>query len=140
MKANHNGKPAVPVVNTTVSYGSKILKWKQITTSSNWPSLSKDCFLWFKDTKMKANHNSMHDVGVRNTTVSYGSKILKWKQITTYRRIYIVLWDCFLWFKDTKMKANHNEKLIPNNDDKTVSYGSKILKWKQITTLRHLLS
>ena len=36
--------------------------------------------------------------------------------------------DCFLWFKDTKMKANHNTLNIGNYDVLTVSYGSKILK------------
>ena len=35
------------------------------------------CFQWFKDTKMKANHNiSELDLGMR-TAVSNGSKILK---------------------------------------------------------------
>ena len=43
-----------------------------------------DCFLWFKDTKMKANHNSEEELLKQGFTVSYGSKILKWKQITTY--------------------------------------------------------
>ena len=41
------------------------------------------CFQWFKDTKMKANHNFMPTHDTRETC-------------------------CFQWFKDTKMKANHN--------------------------------
>ena len=36
--------------------------------------------------------------------------------------------NCFLWFKDTKMKANHNGWSAQVLDDDTVSYGSKILK------------
>ena len=36
--------------------------------------------------------------------------------------------NCFLWFKDTKMKANHNCKCCNSDFNKTVSYGSKILK------------
>ena len=36
--------------------------------------------------------------------------------------------DCFLWFKDTKMKANHNISGYDNDRITTVSYGSKILK------------
>ena len=37
----------------------------------------RGCFQWFKDTKMKANHNSYAlDVGVY-LVVSSGSKILK---------------------------------------------------------------
>ena len=36
--------------------------------------------------------------------------------------------NCFLWFKDTKMKANHNEKQMREEMIRTVFYGSKILK------------
>ena len=35
---------------------------------------------------------------------------------------------CFQWFKDTKMKANHNEKKRGENHHFAVSNGSKILK------------
>ena len=35
---------------------------------------------------------------------------------------------CFLWFKDTKMKANHNRQKYEQIKAQTVSYGSKILK------------
>ena len=35
---------------------------------------------------------------------------------------------CFLWFKDTKMKANHNNSCVTAEAEGTVSYGSKILK------------
>ena len=35
------------------------------------------CFQWFKDTKMKANHNSQLAWLVLNLAVSNGSKILK---------------------------------------------------------------
>ena len=41
---------------------------------------------------------------------------------------YYKIFDCFLWFKDTKMKANHNYKLGMEVDEPTVYYGSKILK------------
>ena len=36
--------------------------------------------------------------------------------------------DCFLWFKDTKMKANHNMEAAGYTTPATVSCGSKILK------------
>ena len=42
------------------------------------------CFQWFKDTKMKANHNEV-------------------------RTVIEAALSCFQWFKDTKMKANHNK-------------------------------
>ena len=35
------------------------------------------CFQWFKDTKMKANHNDSADVVLGSDAVSNGSKILK---------------------------------------------------------------
>ena len=35
------------------------------------------CFQWFKDTKMKANHNALVKVGREDLAVSNGSKILK---------------------------------------------------------------
>ena len=35
------------------------------------------CFQWFKDTKMKANHNLYHDLYETQEAVSNGSKILK---------------------------------------------------------------
>ena len=35
------------------------------------------CFQWFKDTKMKANHNSYLSIMINVFAVSNGSKILK---------------------------------------------------------------
>lgn len=35
------------------------------------------CFQWFKDTKMKANHNAIFSNRSMNLAVSNGSKILK---------------------------------------------------------------
>ena len=35
------------------------------------------CFQWFKDTKMKANHNLLASLHFDNIAVSNGSKILK---------------------------------------------------------------
>ena len=41
---------------------------------------------------------------------------------------------CFQWLKVTKMKANHNPYLLEIAAIEAVSNGSKLLKWKQITT------
>ena len=35
------------------------------------------CFQWFKDTKMKANHNMKAGLEIASPAVSNGSKILK---------------------------------------------------------------
>ena len=42
-------------------------------------------------------------------------------------RLLLVI-SCFQWFKDTKMKANHNEDINLAYEMKAVSNGSKILK------------
>ena len=42
-------------------------------------------------------------------------------------RLLLVI-SCFQWFKDTKMKANHNDMQIYKLFSKAVSNGSKILK------------
>ena len=120
--------------NPVVSNGSKILKWKQITTPKFISINPLSCFQWFKDTKMKANHNLADLLNIIPRVVSNGSKILKWKQITTGFDSVGLLNCCFQWFKDTKMKANHNKIILGSPVCQVVSNGSKILKWKQITT------
>ena len=42
-------------------------------------------------------------------------------------RLLLVI-SCFQWFKDTKMKANHNQFWLGILASKAVSNGSKILK------------
>ena len=42
-------------------------------------------------------------------------------------RLLLVI-SCFQWFKDTKMKANHNDANLGLPADIAVSNGSKILK------------
>ncbi len=39
--------------------------------------MKQGCFQWFKDTKMKANHNNEAKTRVVGRAVSNGSKILK---------------------------------------------------------------
>ena len=42
-------------------------------------------------------------------------------------RLLLVI-SCFQWFKDTKMKANHNDGTFGKKPAAAVSNGSKILK------------
>ena len=47
------------------------------------------------------------------------------------QRIQVLMLEkdgCFLWFKDTKMKANHNHHGAYRQSERVVSYGSKIRK------------
>ena len=83
MRANHNLLLILIFVLIAVSNGSKILKWEQITTGQHYSKINRGCFQWFKDTKMRANHNHTVMDYLTIIAVSNGSKILKWEQITT---------------------------------------------------------
>ena len=134
MRANHNGwwrdKQGIWVVSNV----SKILKWEQITTRGTRVLMADCCFQCFKDTKMRANHNSIIHAYSIPIVVSNVSKILKWEQITTICIRKSTYHSCFQCFKDTKMRANHNTSTIVAIPTMVVSNVSKILKWEQITT------
>ena len=136
LKANHNCSPHVQIAGMVVSNGSKILIWKQITTLWLQINFITRCFQWFKDTNLKANHNMKVKILMRKLVVSNGSKILIWKQITTDQSKEYQELSCFQWFKDTNLKANHNNPAQEHLLDSVVSNGSKILIWKQITTAK----
>ena len=93
------------------------------------------CIQWFKDTNLKANHNCAREARSLRIAVFNGSKILIWKQITTWLILLIHLSCCIQWFKDTNLKANHNVQVTENVRLFAVFNGSKILIWKQITTV-----
>ena len=135
MRANHNHIVMFSFLLNAVSNGSKILKWEQITTVFAFRYTCFCCFQWFKDTKMRANHNSRTATKCWTEAVSNGSKILKWEQITTVSLRLFSSCCCFQWFKDTKMRANHNWVHLVFLVLVAVSNGSKILKWEQITTV-----
>ena len=135
MRANHNQLLSAAFTAPAVSNGSKILKWEQITTIVVRNCFKSCCFQWFKDTKMRANHNEVSTVEACADAVSNGSKILKWEQITTIITCFNCYYCCFQWFKDTKMRANHNVMDGSTPNTWAVSNGSKILKWEQITTV-----
>ena len=134
LKANHNTNVWILFRLKAVFNGSKILIWKQITTSSNEGKGVLCCFQWFKDTNLKANHNTVTTAMESFPAVFNGSKILIWKQITTQHINPHVGFSCFQWFKDTNLKANHNADSQTNSRFYAVFNGSKILIWKQITT------
>ena len=108
LKANHNSRIRHGKWVWAVFNGSKILIWKQITTNYNNEDYSLGCIQWFKDTNLKANHNSRIRHGKWVWAVFNGSKILIWKQITTLSLPDRYCHRCIQWFKDTNLKANHN--------------------------------
>ena len=138
MKANHNEHGTNQYDNDAVPNGTKILKWKQITTIWAMVFGFLSCSQWNKDTKMKANHNSVCEITYFFIAVPNGTKILKWKQITTFNAACHASPRCSQWNKDTKMKANHNYFSLFTKQLCAVPNGTKILKWKQITTLDQL--
>ena len=108
LKANHNAGYIMKVSIHAVFNGSKILIWKQITTPSLLYPPYISCIQWFKDTNLKANHNSsIKNINMINAVFN-GSKILIWKQITTNLALLYPWLRCIQWFKDTNLKANHN--------------------------------
>ena len=117
-----------------VSYITKLLNWKQITTTVLVASSVHGCFLYHKVTKLKANHNLQLPFLSSCFAVSYITKLLNWKQITTTFSNPPTICCCFLYHKVTKLKANHNVYCIHNAKRWAVSYITKLLNWKQITT------
>ena len=117
-----------------VSYITKLLNWKQITTSIQQTSSLYSCFLYHKVTKLKANHNNLLHGNSWSFAVSYITKLLNWKQITTGIMIQLRFCRCFLYHKVTKLKANHNYRNWKICRNRAVSYITKLLNWKQITT------
>ena len=138
LKANHNCSWYRVSPGCIVPNGSKILIWKQITTYWCYHYFVCNCSQWFKDTNLKANHNSFTLACFWPVIVPNGSKILIWKQITTVTEKYQLLTNCSQWFKDTNLKANHNHLLQYSSNPLIVPNGSKILIWKQITTEKAL--
>ena len=134
LKANHNRNSLKSLCRGAVSYITKLLNWKQITTQGSYKSRQWCCFLYHKVTKLKANHNMLlifflrlpgcflyhkvtklkanHNTHTRVCVcvcaVSYITKLLNWKQITTKTYQSDIFNSCFLYHKVTKLKANHN--------------------------------
>ena len=134
LKTNHNQNIFVRRGFSAVSYITKLLNWKQITTIFAIAILIRSCFLYNKVTKLKTNHNLLGFLISLSLAVSYITKLLNWKQITTGQAI-IFLWNgCFLYNKVTKLKTNHNDIRTTSHRDNAVSYITKLLNWKQITT------
>ena len=92
------------------------------------------CIQWLKDTNLKANHNTFIFHNIIILAVFNGSKILIWKQITTWYNMLYAYCGCIQWLKDTNLKANHNFVFCVCCLLSAVFNGSKILIWKQITT------
>ena len=125
---------AIQLQGYAVMYGTKLQKWEQITTSSSsttpeillwcmvqsYKNESKSqhrvqgifkksrCDVWYKVTKMRANHNQIAQCLVVSQL---------WCMVQSYKNESKSLrggsWlsacgSCDVWYKVTKMRANHN--------------------------------
>ena len=122
--------------------------------------IQRSCCNQYKDTNLKAIHNSHAAGSALNAVVAISTKIQIWKQFTTQ--------DCFrsyeLWllqsvqrykfesnsqrfsvthqqrrsccnqYKDTNLKAIHNSPSLRSVDNTVVAISTKIQIWKQFTT------
>ena len=134
MKADHNSNGYIANSKKTVSNGSKILKWKQTTTSI---LILPGILLLFPMVQRYLNE-SRPQLTIINSlsvfTVSNGSKILKWKQTTTLMRIWQNSTSLFPMVQRYLNESRPQLSATRYNLYDTVSNGSKILKWKQTTT------
>ena len=85
IKANHNLMAGKVFKVIGVIYHTKIVKSRQITTVVPEGNDIAWCDLSHKNSKIKANHNKTSIMSVHSLGVIYHTKIVKSRQITTYR-------------------------------------------------------
>ena len=94
----------------------------------------QSCIIWYKDTNLKAIHNSCPRSSRPTTVVLSDTKIQIWKQFTTGTPGLSPAPRCIIWYKDTNLKAIHNEIQKKYADVNVVLSDTKIQIWKQFTT------
>ena len=134
LKAIHNTYLLNYIIKLAVSSDTKIQIWKQFTTAVDWydvtvglchpiqrykfesnsqrpvaiPWLSTSCVIRYKDTNLKAIHNSPSTRKKCGSAVSSDTKIQIWKQFTTAPAMRLHCLSCVIPYKDTNLKAIHN--------------------------------
>ena len=128
---------------------------------STWWLSQLGCITRYKDTNLKAIHNSISEIASARGVVLLDTKIQIWKQFTTvawcaasmqwlyysiqrYKfesnsqlvsRTVQALRGCITRYKDTNLKAIHNVHCRPFARVTVVLLDTKIQIWKQFTTL-----
>ena len=92
------------------------------------------CCQYDKDTKMKANHNCIIIICIKELVVASTTKIQKWKQITTDARMFTRSWLLLPVRQRYKNESKSQPFHIFVIGDAVVASTTKIQKWKQITT------
>ena len=108
MRANHNRQARRAFGSRAVMYGTKLQKWEQITTEYPLKSLILKLWCMVQSYKNESKSQPEDDDNDILKAVMYGTKLQKWEQITTYNVFSRLLKCCDVWYKVTKMRANHN--------------------------------
>ena len=93
------------------------------------------CVTKYKDTNLKAIHNSNSKIQNYIAVVLLSTKIQIWKQFTTDDVGFIERHGCVTKYKDTNLKAIHNEEHTHMLFRDVVLLSTKIQIWKQFTTV-----
>ncbi len=99
-----------------------------------YPTQPIGCIIWYKDTNLKAIHNPW--LMVTNAVLLY-YLIQRYKFESNSQHEAVAnkqLARCIIWYKDTNLKAIHNNALPRNITDWVVLSDTKIQIWKQFTT------
>ena len=141
-------------------YGTKLQKWEQITTLYIFSYIKIMLWCMVQSYKNESKSQQLLQLPVIMVAVMYGTKLQKWEQITTplpTQQYVSMLWcmvqsyknesksqleclsisrkiSCDVWYKVTKMRANHNRCFGVCFPAGAVMYGTKLQKWEQITT------
>ena len=140
LKAIHNDSQQAVKGLMVVLSDTKIQIWKQFTTQSTCEINLLSCIIRYKDTNLKAIHNTAkcraHRLALYYPIQRYKfeSKIQIWKQFTTFSFAYYFVFSCIIRYKDTNLKAIHNQKWLIILLNTVVLSDTKIQIWKQFTT------
>ena len=93
------------------------------------------CIIRYKDTNLKAIHNSAMLMIVFKVVVLSDTKIQIWKQFTTSSYSWMLSVSCIIRYKDTNLKAIHNATIWLRITCCVVLSDTKIQIWKQFTTI-----
>ena len=85
------------------------------------------CLQWFKDTSLKANHNSQCIIGHAFQLSPMVQRYQFESKSQPLSQSCLSYPSCLQWFKDTSLKANHNNPGVMMSGNLVVSNGSKIL-------------
>ena len=134
-QANHNQERVFYGMRITVVDTTKVVVFKQITTLTATTNPAGHCCWYYKGSSFQANHNYAVWLGRAAWTVVDTTKVVVFKQITTSGVVDILAWDCCWYYKGSSFQANHNVWTHHKIQTFTVVDTTKVVVFKQITTI-----